>query len=89
MSSVFQLSGYTLDYEALIAATREMKTIKDDKIDPNSPQGIRLRQAAVTRVQAAAEKVRLADGYCRVWKAVRHRDGRAVPDIAESVRAQL
>jgi len=31
-----------VDYDALLKATPEMKKIKDDKIDPNSPQGIQL-----------------------------------------------
>jgi hypothetical protein len=78
-----------VDYEALLAATPEMKRMKDDKVDPNSPQGIQLRQTAVTHVQAAVEKARAAGGYCSVWKAIRHKDGRAVPDITEAAKAQL
>ena len=78
-----------VDYDALIKATPEMKKIKDDKIDPNSPQGIQLRQAAATRVQTAAEKVRATESYCSVWKSIRHSDGRAVADITEAVKAQL
>ena len=78
-----------VDYDALLRATSEMKKIKDEKIDPNSPQGIQLRQAAATRVQAAADKVRTTDGYCSVWKTIRHQDGRAVPDITDKVKAQL
>ena len=78
-----------VDYDALLKATPEMKKIKDDKIDPNSPQGIQLRQAAATRVQTAAEKVRVADGYCSVWKTIRHQDGRAIPDITDAVKVQL
>jgi hypothetical protein len=78
-----------VDYDGLIKATAEMKKIKDDKIDPNSPQGIQLRQAAATRVQKAADKVRAADGYCSVWKTIRHQDGRSVPDITDAVKAQL
>ena len=78
-----------VDYDALLKATPEMKKIKDDKIDPNSPQGIQLRQAAVTRVQTASEKVRAAGGHCSVWKSIRHTDGRAVPDVTEAVKAQL
>ena len=78
-----------VDYDALLKATPEMKKIKDDKIDPNSPQGIQLRQAAATRVQTAADKVRVANGYCSVWKTIRHQDGRAVPDITDLVKAQL
>jgi hypothetical protein len=78
-----------VDYDGLLKATAEMKKIKDDKIDPNSPQGIQLRQAAATRVQKAADKVRAADGYCSVWKTIRHQDGRSVPDITDAVKAQL
>ena len=78
-----------VDYDALLRATPEIKKIKDDKIDPNTPQGIQLRQAAATRVQKAAEKVRASEGYCSVWKTIRHTDGRAVPDITDGVKAQL
>jgi len=78
-----------VDYDALLKATPEMKKIKDDKIDPNSPQGIQLRQAAATRVQTSAEKVRATDGYCSVWKTIKHSDGRAVADITDAVKAQL
>jgi hypothetical protein len=78
-----------IDYDTVLRATAEMKKIKDDKIDPNSPQGIQLRQAAASRVQKAAEKVRVADGYCSVWKTIKHQDGRAIPDVTDAVKAQL
>jgi hypothetical protein len=78
-----------LDYDTLLRATPEMKKVKDDKIEPNSPQGIQLRQAAATRVQTAADKVRAADGYCSVWKTIKHTDGRTIPDITEAVKALL
>jgi hypothetical protein len=78
-----------VDYDALLKSTAEMKKIRDDKIDSGSPEGIRLRQAAVDRVRVAAEKVRVSEGYCSVWKQVRHVDGRAIPDITDLVKAQL
>jgi hypothetical protein len=78
-----------IDYDAVLRATPEMKKIKDDKIDPNSPEGIQLRQAAASRVQKAAEKVRSTNGYCSVWKTIRHQDGRAIPDVTDAVKAQL
>ncbi len=78
-----------IDYDSVLKATPEMKKIKDDKIDPNSPEGIQLRQAAATRVQKAAEKVRGSSGYCSVWKSIRHQDGRAIPDVTDAVKAQL
>jgi hypothetical protein len=78
-----------VDYDALLKATTEMKKIRDDKIDSSSPEGIRLRQAAVDRVRSAADKVRVAEGYCSVWKEIRHQDGRTIPDITDLVKAQL
>jgi hypothetical protein len=78
-----------VDYDALLKLTAEMKKMRDDKIDPSSPEGIRLRQAAVDRVRSAADKVRVAEGYCSVWKQIRHQDGRTIPDITDLVKAQL
>ena len=78
-----------VDYDALLKATAEMKKIRDDKIDPSSPEGIRLRQAAADRVRSAADKVRVAEGYCSIWKQIRHQDGRVIPDVTDQVKAQL
>lgn len=78
-----------IDYDALLKATPEMKKIVSDKIDPNSSEGINLRQRAVDRVREKAEAVRTANGYCSVWKTISHKDGRAIPDITDLVKAQL
>ncbi len=78
-----------VDYEALLKATPEMKKIVNDKIDPNSSEGINLRQKAVDRIRDKAEAVRVAQGYCSVWKAISHKDGRTIPDITDLVKAQL
>jgi hypothetical protein len=78
-----------VDYDALLSATPEMKKLKDDKVDPNSSEGIQLRQKAVDRIRTAAEKVRQAEGHCSVWKDVRHSDGRVITDITSLVKAQL
>jgi hypothetical protein len=78
-----------VDYDALLKATPEMKKIVNDKIDPNSSEGINLRQKAVDRIRDKAEAVRTANGYCSVWKAIRHQDGRNIPDITDLVKAQL
>ncbi|MBL8858582.1 MAG: hypothetical protein JNL28_08770 [Planctomycetes bacterium] len=78
-----------LDYDALLKATPEMKKIASDKIDPNSSEGINLRQRAVDRVREKAEAVRTANGYCSVWKTISHKDGRTIPDITDLVKAQL
>jgi hypothetical protein len=78
-----------VDYDALLKATPEMKKITNDKIDPNSSEGINLRQKAVDRIRDKAEAVRTANGYCSVWKTIRHADGRNIPDITDLVKAQL
>ncbi len=78
-----------VDYDALLRATPEMKKMRDEKIDPNSSEGIQLRQAAVDRVRKACEKVRQSGGHCSVWKQIRHQDGRTIPDVSDLVREQL
>ncbi len=78
-----------VDYDALYKATSEYKKIRDDKIDPNSSEGIQLRQRAVDRIREKTESIRSQNGYCSVWKTVRHSDGRAIPDITDQVKALL
>lgn len=78
-----------VDYESALAATPEMKQIRDHKIDPNSPEGIRLTNAAVDRVTKACETIRSQFSHCSVWKEIRHRDGRAITDITDKVKAQF
>jgi hypothetical protein len=78
-----------VDYDALLKATAQYKKIKDNKIDPNSPEGIQLRQEAANKVRDACDKIRQQDGYCSVWKTIKHTDGRAVTDITDLVKAQL
>lgn len=74
-----------LRYERAWRSTPEVRRLEREGIDPESPEGILLRAAAVDRVQAAAEAVREQNGYCSVWKAIRHVDGRAVDDVTEPV----
>lgn len=78
-----------VDYSALMKATPEMKRMKKDRIDPNSPEGIQLKAAAQTRVQDACQAVMDSEGHCSVWKAISHSDGRAITDITSLVKRQL
>jgi len=78
-----------VDHPALLAATPEMKRIANEGIDPNSSLGVALRQQAVDRVLRAADHVRQHEGYCSVWKRIRHRDGRVIPDVTDPVRQRL
>jgi hypothetical protein len=78
-----------VDYARVLNATPEMKKMRDKGIDPNSPAGIQLKSQATDRVRGAADKVRAQNGYCSVWKAIRHRDGRVVPDVTALVTTLL
>jgi hypothetical protein len=77
-----------LDFDRCLAATPEMKQMKDEGIGADSPEGIRLRTAGVNRVTRATNTVRTAGGYCSVWKTIAHKDGRRVPDLTSRVIAQ-
>lgn len=82
-------SPAVVNYDRLLAATPEMKRLKDEKIDANSSEGIQLRQKAVDRIREKCDALRVQKGYCSVWKAARHSDGRAVADVTDSVIALL
>ena len=90
LSNLNQLSNPAeVDFAACLAATPQMKRMRDEKIDPGSPEGIRLHTEAVNRVKDACETVRVANGYCSVWKEIRNKDGRAIPSVTDKVKAQL
>ncbi len=78
-----------VDHPRLLKATPELKRLRDEKIDPNSPEGIQLREKAVDRVRAACEQVRRREGNCSVWRAIRNRDGRQVPDLTGRVLGEI
>ncbi len=90
LSNPRQLSSPSqVDFPSLLADTEEMRRMRRDRIDPNSPQGIQLHNAARSRVAGACEAVMTEQGHCSVWKAIRHSDGRPVPDLTEMVRQRL
>jgi hypothetical protein len=78
-----------VDYAQLLQATPEIKKLKDEQIDPKSPEGAQLRAKAATRVATVCETVRVEKGHCSVWKAVKHKDGRAISDITTAVKGKL
>lgn len=90
LSDATQLSNpVVVDFQVLLDATPEYKKMKDGKISATSPEGIKLNNEAVTRVAAQCEAVRAANGYCSVWKEIKHKDGRAITDVTEKVKALL
>lgn len=82
-------SPAVVDWQALLDATPEMKKLRDQKIDANSPEGIQLTNDATNRVTQACETIRAQQGHCSIWKTIRHKDGRAVSDVTDLVKAQL
>ncbi len=78
-----------VDFNALLEDTDEMKRLRRERIDPKSPQGIQLRDAARSKVATACESVMQSQGHCSVWSSIRHSDGRNVPDVTDLVRQQM
>ena len=79
----------SVNYSALLSATPEIKKIAKDKIDPTSSEGITLTAKARSRVLSACESVRQSGGYCSVWKTIRRKDKKAVPDVTDAVKRLL
>ena len=78
-----------VDFDKLMKATPEMKRIDKEGIDPKSAEGIQLRAKAVDRVTKASKAVMGERGNCSVWKKIRHKDGRTIPDITSTVESRL
>ncbi len=78
-----------VDYEALLSATPEVRELKRRGIDPESAEGIRLLTGARSRVLAACETVRAAEGHCSVWKKIKRRDKRSISDLTRKVKAEI
>ncbi|MFO1009037.1 MAG: hypothetical protein U1F29_03145 [Planctomycetota bacterium] len=76
-------------YGSLVDQTPEAKRIRDEHIDPRSAAGIQLLQLAADRVRDACELVRVEQRHCSIWKRIRHRDGRLVPDVTALVEPRL
>ena len=78
-----------LDYDACLKETPSWKKMEKDGVDPDSPEGIRLRNAAADELKKAAEKVMKEKGHCSVWKKITHKDGREVTDLTEEILGEL
>jgi hypothetical protein len=90
LSDAAQLSSpVVVDFQVLLDATPEYKKMRDQKISATSPEGIKLNNEAVNRIATQCEAVRAANGYCSVWKEIKHKDGRAITDVTDKVKALL
>ncbi len=90
LSDATQLSHpVVVDFHVLLDATPEYKKMKDQKISATSPEGIKLNSEAVSRIATQCESIRASNGYCSVWKEIKHRDGRAITDVTDKVKALL
>ena len=78
-----------VDYDALWDATPEIKKMEAEGIDPDSAEGIRLKEAATDRIQEACKDLMDEKGHCSVWKKIDHTDGRKVSDITEEVEKKF
>lgn len=75
-----------VDFSSLYDSTPEARKIKNEGIDPSSPEGSQLRAAAFERIRKACEQVMNDRGLCSVWKSIKSRSGQSPTDITEKVR---
>jgi len=78
-----------VNWPSLWDDTPEIKKMKDEGVNPDSPEGLRLQQKATQRLTRGCETERKAGAHCSVWKKIRHEDGRRVADLTEKVRKHL
>ncbi len=78
-----------VDFTSLYDSTPEAKKVKDEGIDPNSPEGSQLRAAAIERIRKACEQVMNDRGLCSVWKSIKSRTGQTPTDVTDKVRDLL
>lgn len=78
-----------VDLVALLDATPEMALLAREGAEPDSAIWLQLRQKALDRCTRVCEALRVLGGYCSIWSAIEHRDGRGVPDLTEIARARV
>ena len=74
-----------LQFDRIYRSTPEVRRMEAEGIAPDSATGILLHQQALDRIYRTCEFVRNRDGYCSIWKAIRHVDGRPIPDVTDKV----
>jgi len=78
-----------VDFEKLMRATPEVKSLRKEGIERTSARGQILLSAAQSRVRRAARQVMNEKSHCSVWKEIRHKDERLVPDVTAAVLREL
>ena len=76
-------------FDYLVGVTSEGKKIKRERIDPNSPEGIRLLNLAKSKVRDGASVVMKRQGFDSVWKVISSRKGTHVEDVSEYVEIEI
>lgn len=86
LQELYQLSHPAkVDYPSLIASTPEWKKIEREGIDPESASGSVLQARARARTLEACNIVRRAKHHCSIWRAIRRKDKKAIPDVTRPV----
>lgn len=78
-----------VDYDSLLASTSEVTEIKRRKIQKGSADWTRLMAEARRKVIDACVEVRKTSGHDSIWKKIARRDGVAIDDLTEDVKALL
>ena len=76
-------------FDYLVGVTPEGKKVKRERIDPNSPEGIRLLNLAKSKVRDGSSVVMKRQGFDSVWKVISSRKGTHVEDVTEYVEIEI
>jgi len=78
-----------LNYDRVFQATPQARKMKRDRIDPESARGIILHNQGAALVRTKCVEIQQQKRYCSIWKRIRRRDGKPLPDITKLVLAAL
>ncbi len=78
-----------VDFDALLAATPEVRELKRKRIRRSSAKGMQIMADARRRVLTVCQALCASEGYCSVWKKIRRRDRSAVADLTAKAKAAL
>ncbi|MFT5151968.1 MAG: hypothetical protein ACI841_001955 [Planctomycetota bacterium] len=78
-----------VDYDKLLDATPEIREMKAEQISETSAKGIQLRTAAEARVRKACDAIMTDKSHCSVWKKIKRKDGKKIPDITKAVKKKI
>ena len=78
-----------VDHSSLMDVTPFIRRLRRERIDPKSAEGIVLTTKAQGLVRQKCGEVMREAGHCSIWRRIRRRDGRPIPDVTALVRKRI